>query len=727
VLFATSLVVAYVALVAAPFFSYISFDLPGAEELEVLLDPQTGELLQPTRLYDRNGQTILFTLEPPSAPRGFIAASDNPFLATAFIASTDPGFLDHGGFLWAINQRPTTLAERLVANLLLADEPDGWLKNLRTRMLAGFATSRYGQQQILTWALNSATFGHWTFGVESAAQLYFGKPAADLSLAESALLAAVAQAPALNPFDAPELSIEYQRLVLVAMHEQGMISDSQFATALTEPLEFAPAPAETGQVTDFADFVISQLEVELGQTQIQRGALEVITTLDVTLQREIEAGAPADIETVVLNPSNGQVLALLGQARATHPAERMLYPFLYLSAFAQGRSPASLIWDLPEAEQSNPDLYHGPVSMREALANSYSGAAASIKEDLGAVDSILTNFGFSGETYSVLDFATAYSVFADGGFGETLGQTAILFVHDGERLLLDRSQTQATSIISPELAFLVTDVLGDASVRSTGSLTNVNFERPTAIQIEETEVGSWFVAYSPQRLVTTWEARPPSDLGPAIFEAAHRDLPIQNWHVPAGLSSAIVCVPSGQLPDADCPATRREFFLSGNLPNTTDTLYQRIAINALTNTLATVFTHTEFVEESLYFQIPEDAQDWARAAGIPSVPSDYDSFPTVELDAPLIILNPKPFDFVSGTVNIFGRLPAEASSYDIQIGSGLYPSEWVLVAEGNRIPRSGALARWDTTGLSGLYAIQMQVWDQEGNLSRGYSLVTVTN
>jgi hypothetical protein len=109
------------------------------------------------------------------------------------------------------------------------------------------------------------------------------------------------------------------------------------------------------------------------------------------------------------------------------------------------------------------------------------------------------------------------------------------------------------------------------------------------------------------------------------------------------------------------------------------------------------------------------------------IPSDYDSFPTVELDAPLIILNPKPFDMVSGLVSIFARVPAEATSYDVQIGAGLYPSEWVLMAGGNRIPRSGALTEWDTIGLSGLYAIQMQVWDQEGNLSRVYSLVTVTN
>jgi membrane peptidoglycan carboxypeptidase len=727
VLAAASLVLAFAALAAAPFYGYVSFRLPSVEELEVLLDPQTGELLQPTRLYDRNGQTLLVTLEPAGAPRAFIQASDTPLLAGAFIASADPGFLDHGGFLWSISQRPTTLAERLVANLLQADEPPGWLKNLRVRMLAGFATARYGQQQILTWALNSATFGHWTFGVESAAQLYFGKPAADLSLAESALLAAVAQAPALNPFDAPELAIEYQRLVLVAMHEQGLINDRRFATALTEQLEFADAPADDGQATDFAELVVSQLEEDLGPTRIQRGALDVITTLDLVLQQEIEAQAQTASEMVILNPSNLQILALLGEAGATHPSEKMLYSFLYLTAFTQGRSPASLIWDLPETAQSSPDLYHGPISMREALANGYEGAAAALREEMGSVDTSFANLGLSEEKQSVLDLAAGYAIFANAGFGRTLGPSAILFVHDGENLLLDRSQTQANSIISGELAYLVTDILGDASVRSTASLYP-DFTRPAAMQIEETAEGSWFVAYTPQRVVTLWAPRQSSDLGSAAFHAAHRDLPIQNWPVPPGLSSTIVCVPSGQLPDADCPTTRREFFLSGNLPATTDMLYERIAVNSLTNTLATVFTPTEFVEERIFTQIPSQAEDWARATGIPMTPTSYDSFPNLDLaNAPAAILSPEPFHEVSGTVSILGRMPAETSSYDIQIGKGLYPSDWVLVAQGGRIPSSDRLTEWDTTGLSGLYAIQLQVWDLEGNLFRTYSLVTVIN
>lgn len=729
VLCVASVVVALLALVAAPFYSFMSIGLPEVEQLALLLDPETGSLLQPTRLYDRTGQNLLATLEPQNAPRAFIEASDNPLLATAFIASADPGFLEHNGFLWtSLDQRPTTLAERLAADLLLADEPDGWLKNLRARLLAGFATGRYGRQQILTWALNSATFGHWTFGVENAAQLYFGKPAADLSLAESALLAAVAQAPALNPFDAPELSIEYQRLVLVAMHEQGMINDSQFATALTEPLGFAGAPADNRQATDFVELAVAQLEAELGRTRIQRGALDVITTLDLTLQQEVETQA-AGMEIVVLNPGNGQVLALLGEAHATQPAEKMLYPFLYLSAFAQGRSPASLIWDLPETPQSNPDLYHGPVSMRNALANGYEGAAAALRKELGAEygDAILENFGFSGETHSALDLAAGYAVFANGGFGE--GTSAVLFVHDGENLLLDRSRTQANSVTSSELAYLVTDVLGDASVRSTASLTNLRFERPAAMQVEETGEGAWFVAYSPQRVVTLWSPQPESsDLRSALFEAAHRDLPIQNWHVPPGLSSAIVCVPSGQLPDADCPTTRSEFFLSVNLPTATDVLYERIAVNTLTNSLATVFTPTEFVEELLFLHIPVEAENWARAAGIELIPTDYDSFPNIDLEnAVAAILDPGPFDSVSGIVRIFGRGPTDATSYDIQVGQGLFPSEWVLVAEEDRMPRSGELAKWDTTGLSGLYAIQLQVWDQEGNLFRAYSLVTVNN
>jgi hypothetical protein len=125
-------------------------------------------------------------------------------------------------------------------------------------------------------------------------------------------------------------------------------------------------------------------------------------------------------------------------------------------------------------------------------------------------------------------------------------------------------------------------------------------------------------------------------------------------------------------------------------------------------------------------QVPIEAASWARATGVEVAPEEYDSIPAFEDDGEGLRINsPAAFAEVSSEVRIFGRLPAGTVAYDVQVGAGLYPTEWLLIAEDDSLVRSGELTEWDVSGLSGLWAIQLQAWDAEGVLQRTYTVVTI--
>lgn len=757
VLGVAGLAAALIALTALPAFAYITQNLPPIERLEELLDPQTGELLQPTRFYDRAGEQLLLSLEPAGAPRTFVDIPGDSYLALAFVASNQPDFWQaKESLLSDLLIGPRTIAERLVANLLLDGEPDGWAKTLRARLLAADAVGRYGRAQVLSWALNSAYFGYWAFGAESAAQLFFGKSAAELSLAEAALLAAVAQAPALNPIDAPELAVEYQLLVLASMHSQGLINADELAAALAEQLTFSTPTEAVSLVPDFTDLALTQLEAELGREGVQRGGLEVVTTLDYALQQEVAAliaESGDEAEVVVLDAINNRVLAAIGSVdEASHNSGTLFSPFIYLNAFANGISPAQVAWDVGPRDIG----FNEPMTFRQALATQYGRVESEIlinpiiaphsaelllAAGFGAFDSADSNAEslrlVLGTQVSALEAATAYGLFSQNGLLidasplDDFAISSITFAADTDGVvLLDLTHPEPVPISSPELAYLVTDVLSDVSVRAdrTGQAMSA-LSRPAGFSPDDQE-NQWMIGYSPQRVVVLWTEQggelDNAPLAVSLFEAAHRGLPVKSWEVPAGLTSLIVCVPSGQLPDDDCPATRRELFIRGSEPTERDTLFERLAINSLNGTLATVFTPEEFVEERVFMMVPPEAETLALAAGIDLPPEDFDAVPVLDLlSAPVAVLQPAPFTAVSGMVDIIGKLGEGAVSYDIQVGQGLRPSEWLLLTEGSAEDVSSELAHWDTSGLSGVWAIQLQVWDEDGNLQRAYTIVTI--
>jgi membrane peptidoglycan carboxypeptidase len=433
-------------------FAYadLTTDLPSLDLLPVLLDPVKGQLLQPTQLYDRTGEHLLLSLDNPGITRKYLyldpakANHLSPVLVQATLAIAEPDFWHSSGYSLAhlTNPEPQTIAERLVLDLLLWQEPANWQRALRMRLLAAQVTAKYGRAQVLEWYLNSTDYGHLAFGAESAAQLYLGKSAADVTLTESAVLVAAADAPQLNPLDAPDQASQRQQAVLDRMLTSGAISTNDYTKARLTPATIHAAPKAADQIAPaFTRLVLSQLTARYGQNRVQHGGFRIITTLDYDLQAQLyctvqtqlarlenqpdtitlpEGTAcqasrllptlppitqpyPSGLQTsgVVYDPQSGQVLALLGDTTLAgqtdsftgHAPGSLLTPFVAMAGFVSGYSPANLMWDVPSSlpedliGKANPDgSYHGPVRLRVALANDYLVPVAQLLEQLGTTN-----------------------------------------------------------------------------------------------------------------------------------------------------------------------------------------------------------------------------------------------------------------------------------------------------------------------------------------------------
>jgi membrane carboxypeptidase/penicillin-binding protein PbpC len=265
----------------------------------------------------------------------------------------------------------------------------------------------------------------------------------------------------------------------------------------------------------------------------------------------------------------------------------------------------------------------------------------------------------------------------------------------------------------------------------------LNVSRPTAVKLGQTEdaLDTWAIGYTPSRVVTVWTgARNESDLSPrvpavlwnALMQISSQNLPLESWSQPAGVSVINVCDPSGMLPTLECPNLVSEVFLDGNEPLQPDTMYRKYAVNRETGLLATVFTLPQLIEDRVYLVVPSDARSWAESAGLAIPPSTYDVIQAPQINPDVNITLPALFAEVNGNVKIEGTAAGnDFVSYRVLVGQGLNPQEWIQVAEGTEPVTNGLLAEWDTNGLMGLYAVQLQVLRSDQRVDTAISQVTV--
>jgi len=806
-------------------YAFITSNLPSIDLFPELLDPVNGSLLQPSRIYDRTGKHLLLVLSPLDAPRTYVSIDESQpthipqSLVKSTVALVDPDIWIHPGFRFENLSNPnehSTLAQKLVSNLLLWNEPASLRRAIRERILAAQITARFGRQKIIEWYLNSANYGHYAFGAESASELYLGKPVDQVNLAEAALLAAINESPAINPLDAPQATLQRQKEVLKLIEDRGIASAKETTLARSTEFTFQKASQQPGIAPAFTVLALSQLEKQFNRARIEQGGLQVLTTLDFGIQSRTDcvvqtqlsrvdrsaeiasqpcAGAEMlpplppgqnvslSASAVVLDPRNGQLLALIGDSEkdsrsfflTPHRPRSLLTPFIYLAGFTRGLSPATMLWDIPgtssitvseqdpAAQQGLERLYQGPVRLRSALANDSLTIADQLFNQMGAslVQQTMNPFGLNipannlqalletENRYSVIQIGQVFSIFATQGAlngqksPDGLTTSAILSVQDlNGKVLTEWNNPASAQVVSSQLAYLITDVLSGTFRDRPDSAPNPDIGRPVAFKTSTAQDGTetWAVGYTPFRVAVVWMGsnqqsrsaipqRASLGLSAAILQSASLDVPPDRWPLPAGMLRLKVCDPSGMLPTAACPNTTDEIFIDGYQPTQADTLYKEYAINRETNLLATVFTPEQLIERHVFMSVPPEARSWAENAKLPVPPIQYDSIQPPMPDPDGNIKSPLMFAELQGKVTISGTAGGkDFSYYRLQYGQGLNPETWTQIGVDVKSPvQSGVLATWDTNGLKGLYSLQLLVIRSDNSLKKATVQVSLTN
>ncbi len=387
-----------------------------------------------TRIYARDGTTLLYELVGPEAGRRTPVAFEQipQVLKDATIAVEDAGFyqnpgVDLRGIIRAALQNyqsgeivsgASTITMQLVRHMLLDPEERSersYERKLREAILAYRVSRAYGKDQILNLYLNEVYYGAQAYGVEAAAQAYFSKHVWELTPAEATLIAGLPQAPTTyNPFTDFAAARARQRVTLDLMVEHGFLSRAEAERIYAEPITLVPSRSDL-IAPHFVFYVRDLLEHRYGPDVLYRAGLRVITTIDLAWQAEAQRIAREHIEAlrarnasnaaVVMLAPDGQILAMVGSidyngpdgqvnvALARRQPGSALKPFIYAAALQRGWTPATVIWDTPSRwvnadgivyEPRNYDnAFHGPQRVRMALANSLNIPAVKALEHVG--------------------------------------------------------------------------------------------------------------------------------------------------------------------------------------------------------------------------------------------------------------------------------------------------------------------------------------------------------
>lgn len=475
---------------------------------------------------------------------------------------------------------------------------------------------------------------------------------------------------------------------------------------------------------------------------------------------------------VALDPRQGAVLAWYAtppDAPAEVPVGSFIAPWVYAVAFSRGWGPATMLWDLPQRvplglEVRNHDgRFHGPLRARMALANAYEVPLADLLAQLDprTVWPTVRRLGLRGwptalaweplqGEVALAPLAAAHGLSPFATLGRQTGLPQPLAADllptwwqtvrfaDG-RALPTAPQPETRSLLAPELAYLVTHVLQDGPAHrpTLGVGDPLRAVEPAAVAVGRSPDGraAWVAVWSPERIALVALDAREAAVEPDALALAARVLArawwatVQpqtppDWPRPPEVVQVPVCDPSGLLPTADCPNVVVEVFLQNRVPTQPDPYYRRLRIHRPSGLLATVFTPPQEVEERVFFLWPPEARSWAQGQGLPVPPQAYAPLvpPTPAPD--LALTEPGMFAYVRGQVALRGVVAGEARQYRIQVGQGPAPQRWITVAQG-RAPAQGTLGVWDTTGLNGLYTVQLMAIDADDRVRTFNLLVSI--
>jgi membrane peptidoglycan carboxypeptidase len=551
----------------------------------------------------------------------------------------------------------STITQQLIKNLLVGDQAT-ITRKLKEIALTPLINKRYSKRDILEMYLNCIYYGHQAYGIDAAATVYYGlqdkpgQPASmQLDLAQSAMLAGIPSNPAqYDPLLHPDVAFNRFVYVLGLMIGQKYITRLQAYNAMAEaqnPHFFKISTAQPDRAPHFFEFVLSQLQNMYhlrSRSQLSRSDMVVYTTLDINLQDKIQHIAQQHIAElraahnltnaaeVLIDFHTGAIISLLGSidynnasidgqfdvATAYRQPGSSFKPYVYVTAFAQGISPAQAIDDQPisiSTPGADPPVfsphnydqrYHGHMTLRCALQNSLNVPAVKVLEHVGISAAMKTayNMGITSYTgtpgYSLvlgglgirlLDHTSAMGVFANGGVRQPYyAINKIVSASTGKLLYMHQFGT-GKRVISPQLAYMMTNVLSDNASRipefldcnvlqlySNSQQACLNGDRgllrPAAAKTGTTNDfrDNWTIGYTTDYVMGVWAG---NDDNSPMFDVtgvqgaapiwhdsmllAEQGRPIRNFTNPGGLIQATVTYPDG--------VKTTDLFLPGTVPN----------------------------------------------------------------------------------------------------------------------------------------------------------------
>lgn len=560
----------------------------------------------------------------------------------AVISAEDRDFYSHSGFslqgivraiFTNVSEQDvvaggSTITQQLVKNSLLSPRRD-FLRKFQEVVLAQEIERRYSKNEILEMYLNSVYFGNGAFGIEEAADRYFGKKASELTLAEGALLAGILPAPSVySPIDGNEKSAKQrQEYVLNQMLNRKLITHKEKENATAQKLVYQKSEDDMNSVAPhFALMVREKLIKEFGEENIIRSGYRVKTTLDLDMQKFAEKTVAEEVDrlsgnrvsngaSVVIEPKTGEVLSLVGSkdwfnkdfgkvnvATQLRQPGSSFKPLVYAIAMEEQKiTPATVLHDRPTTFGQNyrprnyDDRFRGNVLVRRALANSLNVPSVEIMTMLN-MENVLqraeefgittlrepVNYGPSlvlgaGEV-KLTEITQVYSMFANEGKKNDI--TLIKSISDKVGNQIYEYKPKNEQVLSSQVAFLISSILADNEARSEVFGNTLNISRVAAVKTGTTEnyKDALTIGYTPQLAVGVWVGNndgTPMDqiagsLGAApiwktLMEEFHKGKPTLSFDPPENVVTLAVCSYNGLIARSSSYG-KKEYFLAGTQP-----------------------------------------------------------------------------------------------------------------------------------------------------------------
>ncbi|MFA4844778.1 MAG: PBP1A family penicillin-binding protein [Candidatus Margulisiibacteriota bacterium] len=494
----------------------------------------------------------------------------SPYFQQAVIATEDPNFYSHHGLDFygilratiknlaygRIIEGGSTITQQLARNLFL-NKRKTYARKLAEALIALQIERRYTKEEILEMYLNQVYLGHNAYGIESAANLYFGRTAADLDLAESAMIAGLIRGPELySPYRNFKGSKLRQIVVINKMLEHGFVNERDGKLAAIEVLEFSPknlkALGETAPY--FISYVLQQLTEKYGEELVYHGGLKVYTTLDTKMQAAAEAvvtkfvsgeGKSYNISQaalVSLDPRTGYIQAMVGgvsyfdskfnrAVQAKRQPGSSFKPFIYTAAIEQGIMPGEVIMDVPTTFRVWPNRwnpfgtwapknfdgkFNGAVTMRYALERSLNIPSIKLLERVGIQSAIdvahkmgiasrlepALSLALGASEVSLLEMTSAFGVLAN--LGLRVEPASIIKIESRDGVQLYANKIIERRVLDENVVAIMIDLMRGVLSRGTGFRGQI--DRPAAAKTGTSQdfKDAWFVGFVPQLVTGVW-------------------------------------------------------------------------------------------------------------------------------------------------------------------------------------------------------------------------------